>query len=537
MAHQSFRERILEDEAQRESAAEEAAYFAPMDRPGCSKSKRAAEEWRQHDHDEQEAAIRLYHPGSTRVIDQILLGLLPDNAHQLGYMNPWSKPVWDQLMLEALTRFDILLKTPRTLTIIRCPWDTNIEATPNNLTKIRRKIRKMLKKPLAGLHYIGMIEFAVFKTGFHEGARRVSPHLQLILWGDLPPGRLRKLRKAFKGGMDGTRGAETRMFTDFPGAVSYTVKPPFCGYYRDKHRNGQRWPRIWQFQSLATRFRLWEMFGHLKHPDLTVAGGEGVTVKKDMLQAARQLSRGHSLKANGPPDPSPRMSSGPMLVNLDAEVVRLIEEGTSLERILIVTSGRHLEGHFITRLLTAPGLGTPQIGRCNDLARRFLSHKPDFAGLRPGFTTIGSELAKSLIFKASTRLGPAAHIHREEIINGIAGFKRRGMTPEMAKQHVEEKRQEGLLQPQAGKLGLHYIPGIYATYQRLLQGNNQADWYDLAMWPVLGMEADEAFRRRCSGRFDAVFVDDRVKPTEPQRRLIQMLAAGEQPATLYQFKG
>lgn len=510
----------------------------PTDQP-TSRQVKTAEEWRQFDFEQQNAAIRLFHRGVTRVKDLIIDSLSPENAHKLGYMNVWAAPLWWGLLLDGLIALGVPEMLPQMLTIIDFTWDTNNWATPTFLKNIRRRIKRAIRQALIGVNYVGMIEFAVFRNCYHKDGNQISPHVQLVVWGQIEPDHLAAINQAFAGGMDGTTGTDFQPVTDFVGAVAYAVKPPFCGYSRFKKRNGKPETRIWQLPPL-TRYRLFEMFGKLKHPDLTLAGGEGLGVVTHALKAIQNLTVTNSLKANdadaddadmgprydGAGDDEGEVDDTP--ISLVGQLVNLIETGTDPDRIFVATTTRQGACDLAVYVEAKTGKTLSWVGTYGDLAERMLREEYDLAGLFPDFETISADQAKALMLKAANqRLGPVAPRYRSEIIRGVAGFKRRGMTPKMALAGAVQLHRKGAFRRQAGKLDPLYLASIYGGYQQLLRDGNRADQFDPLLWLLRGM-CDKVHHDKRGSMFDAVVSDGYSETTRGQQLLVDLIAGDRQ---------
>lgn len=230
-----------------------------------------------------EQAIRRYgNRGNGVERREAINRLSHEQAWRLPYMNPYSADIWRQLLHQALVAHGILDMSPMMITLIDYRWDTSTAIARIMLLNIRRKVMRLLK----GLDYFVNIEFAVHCDIKRDGGYLITPHIHGIVWGRDIERRIAPIRGLFRGGMDNATGVNLQAAYDVAGAVTYMVKAPMCGYGRFERNNGKVERPIEQFSG-PLRFRVFQLFRRFTFPDMAIAGGLGVTVLRDALQATK----------------------------------------------------------------------------------------------------------------------------------------------------------------------------------------------------------------------------------------------------------
>jgi hypothetical protein len=203
----------------------------------------------------------------------------------LGYMQPSGGIYWQCYLYAALQaagidqRFDL-----STITILDKRWhfgDRDWNFAPG---KIEYQVRRALK----GLNYLVMIEFEVFRNVRHLAAPRpgslaahedqgrvIAPHIQGLIWGDVPS---RRSRTRFSGGIFNAPGIKIISVHDFAGALRYMAKPPHRGRSVFRLTSGRYCRRSWAEMSLTLHHLFLSNLHQFSYPDLTFAGGEGRAV-------------------------------------------------------------------------------------------------------------------------------------------------------------------------------------------------------------------------------------------------------------------
>lgn len=224
-----------------------------------------------------------------------------------------------------------------------------------------------------------------------------------------------------------------------------------------------------------------------------------------------------------------------------ARIIYLIETGVDPDRILAVTFTNKGAQEITDRVEAATGKRLRWVGTYHGLSARLLQQTPNIAGLRAGFTIIGADRAKALIKEAViAELGPETPLSAKdinELIRLIDWLKDHLLTPE-----DRPNRPHGC-RHRPGTLRWSQLMNIYRRYQKGLQRANMADFGDLLMWPVIGMDRDSSLRQRWAGMFDAVVADEFQDTTPAQywwlRRLAgnsPLLAVGDDEQAIYGWR-
>jgi hypothetical protein len=184
--------------------------------------------------------------------------------------------------------FDLISYRPahlRMITLINGAWHFGEAAWDFNLDRIKRQIRAIL----AGCNYVVAIEFAPFRNHVmaDNTGRIIAPHVQGMVWGETLGLRARcaQLGAGLAGADPLHLLAIREAAGGFAGAVGYMVKPPHHGYCVWQDRTG-RFHHRGEKLALIRHHRL---FTHLlphDYPDLTLSGGEGVSVLRTARAAA-----------------------------------------------------------------------------------------------------------------------------------------------------------------------------------------------------------------------------------------------------------
>jgi hypothetical protein len=160
-------------------------------------------------------------------------------------------------------------------TIIDQDWHFSDKAWEFDIDRIKQQVRNRFR----GLNYIFMIELAVFRNvrpTLGQG-RVIAPHIQGFSWGQISRREMKRIRQRFSGGMFGADSIRRQEVYDLPGAISYSVKPPYHGYSVYPKQNGDfghKQSKLWLTQH-------YDLFQHLKdftYLDMTFARGEGVPI-------------------------------------------------------------------------------------------------------------------------------------------------------------------------------------------------------------------------------------------------------------------
>lgn len=227
-------------------------------------------------------AIRKYGGPDQRAIERQVQQLGRAAEADLPYMHPGAATVWARLLLRGIREHQPPLSNAHTLTLIDRRWFTDHNAFEFEPKVIARKITDRMR----GFSYIGMIEFAVFPGYAVPGGKLVCPHFQGIVWGtNVNADAMAALNSRFAGGLGGTTGVHCQPVYDLAGAVRYAVKLPAHGYsyVPRRHRPADH------FSTRLHRpmhYRLFKRLGGYTLPQLTVAGGDGVRIKRAAMRRA-----------------------------------------------------------------------------------------------------------------------------------------------------------------------------------------------------------------------------------------------------------
>ena len=185
------------------------------------------------------------------------------------YMHPHSYIPFIRGLLRTIEAHKIAQSDMRMFSVIDCRWDTdNVKFTFDANTMTRR-----LQRGLKGLHWIGMIEFAVFNDSadVKGGKYTIAPHFHGIMWGELEKERELQLNKFFRGGAKGADGFRASKVTDLVGAVTYCVKLLSHGYKMPDDGNFTRKIRR---LTIAQCYMLYKLLESYTYGDLLVSGGD-----------------------------------------------------------------------------------------------------------------------------------------------------------------------------------------------------------------------------------------------------------------------
>lgn len=203
-------------------------------------------------------------------------------ATDLAYMNPYARGTWRDCIASAIEECDVSDDLWVT-TILNESWHFDDTEWKFDGDRVKRQVRNAL----IGESFLFHIELAPYRNVRGTlGGRLITPHIQGLMWRKLGRGERSKVNGRFAGGLFGADPLWQVPPYDFPGALRYSIKPPFHGYSLIERRDGKRGHCRCNL-SLAQHFWLYENLKGFRYPDLAFAGGEGVHV----LRRARELSK------------------------------------------------------------------------------------------------------------------------------------------------------------------------------------------------------------------------------------------------------
>jgi hypothetical protein len=238
-------------------------------------------------HDALERAIYKYGPKrdlrQERKLREALTPISHSEKHQLAYMNPYARSVWQNYLLNAIGDGSISAPLYMT-TIIDQDWNFSDQDWLLEIDRMKQQVRNRFQGP----NYIFMIEFAVFRNvrpTLGKG-RVIAPHIQGFSWGQISRREMKRIYQRFTGGMFGADSIRRQVVYDLPGAISYSVKPPYHGYSVYPKQNGTFGHKRCEL-SLTQHYALFQHLKDFTYLDMTFASGEGVPI----LREARSLAR------------------------------------------------------------------------------------------------------------------------------------------------------------------------------------------------------------------------------------------------------
>jgi hypothetical protein len=227
-------------------------------------------------------------------------------AESLNAANPWAKIVWGNCLWDAFLRHHGVCSAKQLsvslywITLVDIACITTLTANPVKL----RSLKQRLCSGLRGLSYIGAVDLAYYVyiapgTDFHS-LSGVSWHLHLIAWGE--PLEVLRLRFAamnqrannYRSIIPGGTGAHWMSLSNtmLSEKFCYMVRTPHKAYSVGARRKPLQANRYSAFKHNSRAIRPGEriaLFHLLKCkslPEMTVAGGEGVQIRRAALRHA-----------------------------------------------------------------------------------------------------------------------------------------------------------------------------------------------------------------------------------------------------------
>jgi DNA helicase-2/ATP-dependent DNA helicase PcrA len=175
------------------------------------------------------------------------------------------------------------------------------------------------------------------------------------------------------------------------------------------------------------------------------------------------------------------------------------------------------------------------LGTFHSVWRRFLTERPDLAGLADGFTIAGSAHQRRVIRNQLKHMGlkPSSEdaggtdpVRR--ILTHLDLFKGSGLRPQDAEDYARRVMAEAIEHDILPPPLLDVASRLYPAYQAALQADNMADFNDLMLWPTLAMREDENQRRIWAGRFTHILIDEFQDTSTFQFEGVRLLAKDHQ---------
>ncbi|MGI4745878.1 MAG: ATP-dependent helicase [Janthinobacterium lividum] len=238
-----------------------------------------------------------------------------------------------------------------------------------------------------------------------------------------------------------------------------------------------------------------------------------------------------------------------------AAACRIIDKGILPSRLLAVTFTNKAAAEMTGRIRSYLGSGPipSWLGTFHGLAARQLRLEPEIAGLRHGFDILDADDSKRLLKRVMKHTGMLECGRDGDALQSIktmwkqiGAYKDTLVTPDAVGAYVDEQIASfAAAGDPLDPLFMRQSVRIYREYQRRLRECNGADFGDLLLWPTTTMQADEAYRQRWAGRFDAVLADEYQDVNHAQFQWLTLLArdhrrlfvVGDDSQAIYSWRG
>jgi hypothetical protein len=234
-----------------------------------------------------------------RIEREWLDGLSHRDGKLLHAMNPWAGGLWSDLLAQAFE--EVAPDEPAwAVTVLDHRWDRLVDnysvVTPADVKLVLDRMRKRLFEAFRGMSYLFMVDVSVERQArAKDNPRLLSLHLHGVVWGDREEVRAKK--RYFAGGHYGAPALRTQTITDCDGWLRYACRDQRLGNYWWKDLGGESYGRRNEPIYSGQRLHLLRMFRHVTKPDLCLASGVGLEIRRHALGAAKE--RGYVIPARG----------------------------------------------------------------------------------------------------------------------------------------------------------------------------------------------------------------------------------------------
>ncbi|MGH9759298.1 MAG: hypothetical protein ACREDR_25510, partial [Blastocatellia bacterium] len=154
-------------------------------------------------------------------------------------------------------------------------WNFDDENWQLDLDRIKSHVRNAFR----GESFFVMIEFAYLRNvpGPSGCGHVIAPHIEGLIWREMPRSRKEEISARFAGGVFGTYPIVRKRIYDLSGAIRYIIKPPFEGYRINQRSDGKRWHNPSPL-SLQQHYFLYHHLKDFRYPDFAFGSGIGATV-------------------------------------------------------------------------------------------------------------------------------------------------------------------------------------------------------------------------------------------------------------------